>query len=120
MTSRISSVENENQNQVIKNTGLLNAATGLALVRFTIGVMFLWVFFENLGKGLYRPAGYAGLINYYIQHDRAPSFWKTIMAMAASHASIAAPLQGMKERHQHPGPGGTDRMPQGDAAAVDI
>jgi len=24
--------------------------------------MFVWVFFENLGKGLYTPAGYAGLM----------------------------------------------------------
>ena len=38
-------------------------AAGLALVRLPIGAMFLWVFFENLGKGLYTPAGYAGLIN---------------------------------------------------------
>jgi hypothetical protein len=38
-------------------------ANGLALVRVTIGSMFLWVFFENLGKGLYTSAGYAGLIN---------------------------------------------------------
>ena len=30
-----------------------HAATGLAIVRLTIGAMFLWVFFENLGKGLY-------------------------------------------------------------------
>ena len=43
------------------------AANGLAIVRLTIGAMFLWVFFENLGKGLYTPAGYAGLINYYIK-----------------------------------------------------
>lgn len=25
------------------------------------------VFFENLGKGLYTPAGYAGTINYCIK-----------------------------------------------------
>jgi uncharacterized membrane protein YphA (DoxX/SURF4 family) len=73
------------------------ARFGLAIVRLTIGAMLVWVFFENLGKGLYKPAAYAELINYYIQHDRAPSFWKGIMAMAASHASIAAPLQGMTE-----------------------
>ena len=30
-----------------------HAANGLALVRLTIGAMFVWVFFENLGKGLY-------------------------------------------------------------------
>ena len=73
------------------------ARFGLALVRLTIGAMFVWVFFENLGKGLYTPAGYAGLINYYIQHDRAPAIWKSVMGLAASHASMAAPLQGLTE-----------------------
>src|SRR4029077_14402200 len=38
------------------------APIGLAIVRLTIGAMFVWVFFENLGKGLYTSAGYAGLI----------------------------------------------------------
>ena len=73
------------------------ARFGLAIVRLTIGAMFVGVFFENLGKGLYTPSGYAGLINYYIQHDHAPAIWKAIMATAASHAAMAAPLQGMTE-----------------------
>lgn len=73
------------------------AASGLAIVRVTIGAMFVSVFFENLGKGLYRPAGYAGLINYYVQHDHAPAAWKAIMSLAASHAAIAAPMQGLTE-----------------------
>jgi uncharacterized membrane protein YphA (DoxX/SURF4 family) len=73
------------------------AGIGLALVRLTIGAMFVWVFFENLGKHLYTPAGYAGLINYYIQHDHAPAAWKAVMAVAASHAAMAAPLQGLTE-----------------------
>jgi uncharacterized membrane protein YphA (DoxX/SURF4 family) len=73
------------------------AANGLAIVRLTIGAMFVWVFFENLGKGLYTPAGYAGLINYYIQHDHAPAIWKTVMGLAASHAAMAAPLQATTE-----------------------
>jgi hypothetical protein len=46
----------------------LSAANGLALVRVTMGAMLVWVFFENLGKGLYTPAGYAGLINYYLTY----------------------------------------------------
>ena len=75
----------------------LLAANGLAIVRVTIGAMLVWVFFENLGKGLYRPAGYAGLINYYIQHDTAPAIWKAVMAQAASHAAMAAPLQAITE-----------------------
>ena len=73
------------------------ARIGLLIVRLTIGAMFVWVFFENLGKGLYTPAGYAGLINYYIQHDHAPAVWKGVMGLAASHAAVAAPLQGLTE-----------------------
>jgi uncharacterized membrane protein YphA (DoxX/SURF4 family) len=73
------------------------ARFGMAIVRLTIGSMFVGVFFENLGKGLYTPSGYAGLINYYIQHDHAPAIWKAIMATAASHAAMAAPLQGVTE-----------------------
>ena len=49
------------------SAGQSPAANGLAIVRVTIGAMLVWVFFENLGKGLYTPAGYAGLINYYIK-----------------------------------------------------
>src|SRR6516164_1329926 len=75
----------------------LQAANGLALVRLTIGAMFVWVFFENLGKGLYTPAGYAGLINYYIQHSASPAVWKAVMGLMASHAAMVAPLQAMTE-----------------------
>jgi len=73
------------------------AATGLAIVRVTIGAMFLWVFFENLGKGLYKPGGYAGLINYYINASHCPAIWKSVMGLAASHAALAAPMQGLTE-----------------------
>jgi uncharacterized membrane protein YphA (DoxX/SURF4 family) len=73
------------------------AANGLAVVRVTIGAMLVSVFFENLGKGLYRPAGYSGLINYYITHDHAPAIWKAVMAQAASHAAMAAPMQAVTE-----------------------
>jgi uncharacterized membrane protein YphA (DoxX/SURF4 family) len=72
-------------------------ANGLALVRVTIGAMLVWVFFENLGKGLYSPGGYAGLINSYIQHGHSPAAWKAVMALVASHAAIAAPLQALTE-----------------------
>src|SRR5690349_20904040 len=73
------------------------AASGLAIVRMTIGAMFLWVFFENLGKGLYTPGGYAGLISYYIKASHSPAVWKAVMGLAANHAAIAAPMQGMTE-----------------------
>ena len=73
------------------------AANGLALVRVTIGALFVWVFFENLGKGLYTPGGYAGLIHYYIEKGHAPGAWKAIMGLAASHAAMAAPMQALAE-----------------------
>src|SRR5260370_1329776 len=73
------------------------AANGLALVRMTIGAMFVWVFFENLGKGLYTAAGYAGLINYYIKASHCPAAWKAVMGLAAKHAAMAAPMQGLTE-----------------------
>jgi uncharacterized membrane protein YphA (DoxX/SURF4 family) len=75
----------------------LYAPQGLALVRLTIGAMFVWVFFENLGKGLYTTAGYSSLINYYIKQSHSPGVWKAVMAMAANHAALAAPMQAMTE-----------------------
>src|SRR5881628_154681 len=73
------------------------AASGLAIVRLTIGAMFVWVFFENLGKGLYTSAGYANLINYYLKASHAPAAWKAVMGLAANHAAMAAPMQGLTE-----------------------
>ena len=73
------------------------AGMGLALVRLTIGAMLVWVFFENLGKGLYTPSGYARLIRGYINNGHAPAVWKSVMAFVAAHASMAAPLQGFTE-----------------------
>jgi len=75
----------------------LSAANGLALIRVTIGAMFVWVFFENMGKGLYTPAGYAGLISYYVKNSHSPAIWKSVMALAASHAAMAAPMQAVTE-----------------------
>src|SRR5438874_3781831 len=73
------------------------ASSGLAIVRVTIGAMLVWVFFENLGKGLYTPAGYAGLINYYIKASHSPAAWKAVMGLATSHAAMAAPMQALTE-----------------------
>ena len=74
-----------------------NAACGLALVRVTIGALFVSVFFENLGKGLYTAAGYAGLIHFYIEKGHSPAIWKAVMASAASNAAVAAPMQALLE-----------------------
>jgi uncharacterized membrane protein YphA (DoxX/SURF4 family) len=78
-------------------TRQLSAASGLALVRVTVGAMLVSVFFENLGKGLYTPAGYAALIRHYIEASHSPAAWKAVMALAANHASMAAPMQAMTE-----------------------
>ena len=73
------------------------AQAALALLRFALGSLFIWVFFENLGKGLYSPSGYSGLINYYIEKGHAPQLLKSIMAIMANHATVAGPMQGLTE-----------------------
>ena len=85
------------RNDITKVAHEPQAANGLAVVRLTIGAMLVWVFFENLGKGLYSPAGYAGLINYYIKQGHSPAAWKAVMGLAASHATMAAPAQAVME-----------------------
>ena len=85
------------QNATVGFAGQPYAANGLALVRLTIGAMFIWVFFENLGKGLYTASGYSGLINYYIKSGHSPAAWKAVMGLVASHAAIAAPMQALTE-----------------------
>ena len=77
--------------------GESQAASGLALVRVTIGALFVWVFFENLGKGAYTPAGYAGVINYYVKSGHSPAAWKAVLAFMASHAAMVAPGQATME-----------------------
>jgi uncharacterized membrane protein YphA (DoxX/SURF4 family) len=85
------------QNATVSFAGQPDAANGLALVRMTIGAMFVWVFFENLGKGGYTPAGYAGVINYYIKASHSPAAWKWVMGLMASHAAMVAPMQAATE-----------------------
>ena len=93
MTTNVTQAENA----TVSFTGQPSAANGLALVRVTIGSIFVWVFFENLGKNLYTSAGYAGLINYYIKTSHSPAVWKWVMGLAAGHAAMAAPLQAATE-----------------------
>ena len=69
----------------------------LAVLRLTVGAMFVWVFFENLGKDLYTPGGYASLIRYYIEKGNAPAAWKAVMGFMADHATVAAPIQAVTE-----------------------
>ena len=69
----------------------------LAVLRLTLGVLFVWVFFENLGKDLYTPGGYASLIHYYVEKGTAPAAWKAVMLFMADHAAVAAPGQAVIE-----------------------
>jgi len=85
------------RNNVSTETNQREAASGLAIVRVTVGAMLVWVFFENLGKGLYKPVEYSGLIQYYIAKGHSPALWKSIESLVANHASIAAPMQGLTE-----------------------
>src|SRR5229473_5288282 len=80
-----------------KAAGCESARAGLAIMRLGLGTMFLYVFFENLSKGLYGKDGYAGLINYYVEKGHAPGLWKSIMSLAAAHATVAGPLQAVTE-----------------------
>jgi uncharacterized membrane protein YphA (DoxX/SURF4 family) len=73
------------------------AQAALAIMRLGLGSLFVWVFFENLGKGLYSPSGYSGLINYYIEKGHGPQLLKSVMAFMTSHAAVVGPLQGFTE-----------------------
>ncbi len=68
-----------------------------AMMRITIGAMFVWVFFENYAKGAYSPAGYAGIINYYVTKGHAPEAWKAVMRLMIDNAAVAGPVQAVAE-----------------------
>ena len=93
MTTKVSAL----QEATTSSDSPLDAGKGLALVRLTIGALFVSVFFENLGKGLYSTAGYSSLINHYIQAGHSPTAWKAVMGFMASHATMVAPVQGLTE-----------------------
>ena len=69
----------------------------MVVLRVALGAMFVWVFFENLGKGAYTPAGYKGVIDYYVKNGHAPAVWKGLISVMAANARIVAPLQAMTE-----------------------
>ena len=73
------------------------AQVALTFLRIGLGSLFIWVFFENLGKGLYGPSGYSGLINYYIEKGHGPQLLKGVMAFMANHATFTGPMQGLTE-----------------------
>jgi uncharacterized membrane protein YphA (DoxX/SURF4 family) len=69
----------------------------LAVLRVVLGVMLVSTFFENLGKGAYTPAGYKGVIDYYLKNGHSPEVWKSLISVAAAHPRIFAPLQAVTE-----------------------
>jgi uncharacterized membrane protein YphA (DoxX/SURF4 family) len=73
------------------------AQCALTIVRIALAALFISVFFENLGKGLYSPSGYSGLVNFYIQKGHGPQMLKSVMGLMASHATIAGPMQALTE-----------------------
>ena len=76
---------------------ILRSENGLALLRMLLGMLFIWVFFENLGKGLYTPGGYRGLILFYVTKGHSPEVWKDVMRLVARHPSLFAPIQALTE-----------------------
>ena len=77
--------------------GAAREERALAVLRLALGAMFIWVFFENLGKGAYTPAGYKGVIDYYVKMGHAPDFWKSLISVASANPRIFAPLQAVTE-----------------------
>jgi uncharacterized membrane protein YphA (DoxX/SURF4 family) len=73
------------------------ARHALAVIRIGLGLLFVWVFFENLNKGLYTPKGYADLIQHYVTKGQAPDAWKAVMSLMAANAAVAAPVQAVTE-----------------------
>jgi len=77
--------------------GATREQRALAVLRVALAAMFVWVFFENLGKGAYTPAGYKGVIDYYVKNGHSPAVWKGVMSVLAQNARIVAPLQAATE-----------------------
>jgi len=83
--------------QAMQMIGATREQRALAVLRLAIGAMFVWVFFENLGKGAYTAAGYKGVIDYYVKNGHSPDAWKALISVMAANARIVAPLQAMTE-----------------------
>ena len=77
--------------------GATREQRALAVLRIALGAMFIWVFFENLGKGAYSPGGYKGVIDYYLKNGHSPAAWKAIMSAMAANARLVAPVQALTE-----------------------
>lgn len=87
----------DGQNVDVTTSDVTNEKRALAVIRVAIGAMFVWVFFENLRKGAYTPAGYRNVIEHYVNKGAAPGVWKSVMSFVAGHAAVAGPLQAISE-----------------------
>jgi uncharacterized membrane protein YphA (DoxX/SURF4 family) len=85
------------ERQSTRTRWAVDPRSGLALLRVTLGVLFLSVFLENIQKGLYAPDAYARFIEGLAARGEAPLAWKSVMRFVASHAGVAAPLQAATE-----------------------
>ena len=72
------------------------AANGLAIVRVTIGAMLVWVFLES-GEGPLQAGRLRRTDRLLLKNSHSPAIWKSVMALAASHAAMAAPMQAVTE-----------------------
>lgn len=52
---------------------------------------------HHIRDGAHTAGSCSGLINSYIKAGHAPAPWKAVMALAASHAARAAPMQAVTE-----------------------
>lgn len=77
--------------------GVTREQRALAVLRVVLGLMILSTFFENLHKGTYTPAGYKGVIDFYINKGSAPGIWKAIESVLSANARIVGPMQGLSE-----------------------
>jgi uncharacterized membrane protein YphA (DoxX/SURF4 family) len=80
-----------------EKSGASNEGRALAVIRVVVGAMLLSTFFENLAKGAYTPAGYKGVIDFYVKNGHTPAVWKGVISVMAANARIVAPLQAMTE-----------------------
>jgi len=83
--------------QETRTNGPTREQRALAVLRVVLGLMILSTFFENLHKGAYTPAGYKGVIDFYISKGTAPAIWKAIESVLSANARLVAPLQAFSE-----------------------
>jgi hypothetical protein len=83
------------RNETTETVDRAQTRMGLAVARFTIGAMFVWVFFENLRKGLYTTAVWKAVIisSTFVAplhrqvKDGSPEVIKTILALDDASAT---------------------------------